>query len=73
MPRESSEGSRSKVRGGFCLSNIYDLAQFSVSRWHVKSLAKSAAVVEFVHRLQGESMAFVQLDCWKKRVASNHL
>ena len=37
---------------GAGLGDIYDLSQFSVSRWHVKPLAESAAVVELIHRLR---------------------
>ena len=36
---------------GADLGDIYDLSQFSVSRWHVKPLAERAAVVELIHRL----------------------
>jgi hypothetical protein len=37
---------------GFYLGNVDYLAQFSISRRHVKPLAESTRVVELVHRLQ---------------------
>jgi hypothetical protein len=62
-----NESSSFKIRrlSFFCLSNVYNLSQFSVSRGHVESLAEGAAVVELIHRLQGKGMSHQKRDYWR--------